>query len=70
MSGNSGGSRGEAGGGGAGGGRGGAPPLFLAQTAFFGDCPPLSQGLDDPPPPPSEGLDLPLGNTSAFAAYH
>ena len=32
-------------------GRGVAPPLFLAQTAFFGDCPPLSQDLDDPPPP-------------------
>ena len=62
MSGNSGGSRGVAG--------GAAPLLFLAQTAFFGDCPPLSQDLDDPPPPLSEGLDLPLGNTSAFAAYH
>ena len=46
-----------------------APALFLAQTAFFGDCPPLSQDLDDPRPLP-EGLDLPLGNTSVFAAYH
>ena len=33
------------------------PPLFLDQTEargaeknFFGDPPPLSQGLDDPPP--------------------
>lgn len=50
-------------------GQGAAPPLFLAQTAFFGDSPALSQDLDDPPPL-SEGLDLPLGNTSAFAAYH
>ena len=37
----------------------GPPPLFLDQTEtrraeknFFGDRPPLSKGLDDPPPPP------------------
>ena len=48
-----------------GGSRGGAwearaPLLFLDQTEvapegpkkFFGDCPPLSQGLDDRTPPP------------------
>ena len=47
--------------------RGPAPLLFLDQTDvwrvennFFWDWPPLSQGLDDCPPPPPEGLDLPL----------
>ena len=42
-------------------------PLFFdqnkarrAKKKFFGHCPPLSQGLHDPPPPGSEGLDLPL----------
>ena len=42
------------------------PPLLLDQTEArrvqkknFGDCPPLSQDLDDPPPPPvSQGLHL------------
>ena len=45
----------------------GIPPLFLDQTEdrrveknFFGDVPPLSQGLDDRPAPLSEGLDQPL----------
>ena len=48
-------------------GRGPGPPLFsdqnearMAEKKFFGDRPPLSQDLDDPPPPPSEGLDLPM----------
>ena len=34
----------------------------MAEKCFFGDCPPLSQGLNYPPPPPTlaEGVDPPL----------
>ena len=43
------------------------PPLFLAQTAFFGDCPPLSQDLDDPPPPPHLHLQPTINNVLPLA---
>ena len=52
----------------------GEPLHFLDQTearraekSFFGDCPPLCQGLDDLPPPllSSEGLDPPLAYAPA-----
>ena len=50
--------------------KGPGPPLIFrpkwGRKGIFGDCPPLSQGLDDPPSPLSEGLHLPLCSGSVL----